>query len=859
MPPNRLLTVAAAQQWEAARLARGIPTTLADHAAARARQNDHIIAVGSQRHHKSPFYSDYEHKLPDRSTQIVRLIRDFKRAIYGLECGGDCCVIAYVLGPHGDPENFERMDETDSTIVRVRDWTRIRFKYAHIPASIRGEDLKSVTPEFEPYVSGLEDYIKQYFAKPHIETWGPRRKQAGHAGVLSGTRQPFAEDAPDAQHYADAAAAEQADRMAHARGIAMQHIVNGTTSRLPELVASVASDREHEQLIMGVLAHMDAPDALRFLIEDRLPLHHATALINEAVLDEMEGFGAKLFSWLATKLFRGAKAKRNPSARRLSKAENKAYEASIDGAHTTIKDTIREIATRYNKPYGVVRNRIFTVTRLDSTNLTWQAFLHVKTKELNEGKGKGERLRLAQIIRIASAERPHWKTRPKEEQEGWVRQLLEHRADAHTQKRRNRRGEEVDHAHTTGNISHEMKGAELRYGLQSFFMGVRSDAEQRIMPMYACTDQVKEFVALYLGKTPEQIVRMFEMWSINGMDGMLGSTSRKNYNQLKTECRHFIQMLLNVILTSENEAQEPPEMNYDSYESEIVAKYGVKLVGWTYGDTIINPGYITTVNEMRKLHTALVKKTCRWERVTDEESQALAANPPTAPARQERSDKNKKRGPNIRTKRRLEAEAAAAAAAAGESPEGDAMEVDGTTAPAPASAPAPAPAPAPTPAPAAKKATRKKKTKGTAAAASQPVPAHTPVATPIPSATPALVPVAAPTPISSRRSPPAAPPFLAASMPGPSQHLPFPFDFVVPTSTPQPTATFESATTFLPPAPPFQPATAFQPNMFGPTTSVFQPSPMFQPSPFPSSSMYAHPDPVQAQPTSHPDTIFPSF
>lgn len=64
-----------------------------------------------------------------------------------------------------------------------------------------------------------------------------------------------------------------------------------------------------------------------------------------------------------------------------------------------------------------------------------------------------------------------------------------------------------------------MQNAELRYGLRSFFMAARSDAQQTIAPVILCSDEVKECIALFMGKTPEQMVRMFELWAVHGNDG----------------------------------------------------------------------------------------------------------------------------------------------------------------------------------------------------------------------------------------------------------------------------------------------------------------------------------------------------
>lgn len=138
---------------------------------------------------------------------------------------------------------------------------------------------------------------------------------------------------------------------------------------------------------------------------------------------------------------------------------------------------------------------------------------------------------------------------------------------------------------------------------------------------------------------------------------MLGPTKRKNANTLRHECRHFIQMKLSALpgtvrarrLTmfadielSSDGADETVEMNYASYKTSIVARHGVRLVGWTYGDEVCNPGDITTTEELRKLHTALINKTCRWERVPQEDRDAIEATAQPV-QRKVRSDKGKSR------------------------------------------------------------------------------------------------------------------------------------------------------------------------------------------------------------------------
>lgn len=50
-------------------------------------------------------------------------------------------------------------------------------------------------------------------------------------------------------------------------------------------------------------------------------------------------------------------------------------------------------------------------------------------------------------------------------------------------------------------------------------MAVKSNAAQAIKPALVCSDSMYEFFWLVLGKSPEDLVRQFELWSVGGIDG----------------------------------------------------------------------------------------------------------------------------------------------------------------------------------------------------------------------------------------------------------------------------------------------------------------------------------------------------
>lgn len=59
-------------------------------------------------------------------------------------------------------------------------------------------------------------------------------------------------------------------------------------------------------------------------------------------------------------------------------------------------------------------------------------------------------------------------------------------------------------------------------------------------------------------------------------------------------------------------------MNYQNYDTQIILRLGVKLVGWTH-HILVSPYEIYTINDLRTLHDALVCGACFWMRLSKRE------------------------------------------------------------------------------------------------------------------------------------------------------------------------------------------------------------------------------------------------
>lgn len=82
MAPDQLLSVEAADAWEAKRTDAGIPTSYADHAAARVHHNDFIVGLASKEMSSgNKFHRLYETNKTNRNKLLSRYIRDLKRTV----------------------------------------------------------------------------------------------------------------------------------------------------------------------------------------------------------------------------------------------------------------------------------------------------------------------------------------------------------------------------------------------------------------------------------------------------------------------------------------------------------------------------------------------------------------------------------------------------------------------------------------------------------------------------------------------------------------------------------------------------------------------------------------------------------
>lgn len=111
---------------------------------------------------------------------------------------------------------------------------------------------------------------------------------------------------------------------------------------------------------------------------------------------------------------------------------------------------------------------------------------------------------------------------------------------------------------------------------------------------------------------------------------------------------------IDTVHTAEITGNSKATMNYINFECDIVARYGIDLVGWTY-EKFVNPSEMSTsLPPLQKLYTALEDGSCHFVKLTPTEHKErtekynLALEDGQAQPRKKRKDAGKTRGQRAR-------------------------------------------------------------------------------------------------------------------------------------------------------------------------------------------------------------------
>ncbi|KAF8164199.1 hypothetical protein BJ912DRAFT_1068484 [Pholiota molesta] len=270
------------------------------------------------------------------------------------------------------------------------------------------------------------------------------------------------------------------------------------------------------------------------------------------------------------------------------------------------------------------------------------AKVHKKAKEVNSSLPMGERKTLLEIRQLVHEDPTYQNLSNEQEEEmkGEVRKARQHKKLG---ARLTNKSAAQDYRDGVSELDRMIAGISSRTGASIVAFSSRSNLEDTYQPNWLCSTNASNFTTDTFGITMWEGSRLLEQWSCakskNRNPGSLAA--------MRIECSTIINGGLKTAAQSRQ-----AQMNYANYDTQIIQRHGVKLVGWTF-DKVISPNDIYTINDVRILLKALQCGTCHWIRlskleITNHAKEMTArevAGETIGKKRKGRADAGVKRGP----------------------------------------------------------------------------------------------------------------------------------------------------------------------------------------------------------------------
>ncbi|KAF8338373.1 hypothetical protein F5887DRAFT_983449 [Amanita rubescens] len=295
----------------------------------------------------------------------------------------------------------------------------------------------------------------------------------------------------------------------------------------------------------------------------------------------------------------------------------------------------KEIAKQFNKKPEYIHRLIHSATVFKTTrspNL-FNALVHQKAKEINGNLPEGQRTHLSEIQTLVHDELSE-REPTEEEKENALRELREHRETKKKGPHASNFAAVQDLKSTLLHIDAELNNLCERTGSYGFALVSRGHAvHDKAIPGWAASADATLFISEVLKIDVWDLQKKFELWTLTRDQ----HPNLETLLSMRTECSILISDGLRSITNNIKVI-----MNYANYDTAIIQKYQVKLVGWPATIAFASPHYICTVDEIRLLRHHLLTRE-EVKKLADEYAAKVRDGAITGRKRKVRSDKGKPR------------------------------------------------------------------------------------------------------------------------------------------------------------------------------------------------------------------------
>ncbi|KAK1220384.1 hypothetical protein PQX77_016842 [Marasmius sp. AFHP31] len=311
-----------------------------------------------------------------------------------------------------------------------------------------------------------------------------------------------------------------------------------------------------------------------------------------------------------------------------------------------VEKLLQGVADKNQVLKEVVRDRLSSLDQLKKSKACgrMQALVRLKGLEVNPGmlpnRPVGQKLKAHQLLQLVKEDSKMMAMSGAEldnaMKEAEVARVLKLKGV-----RANNRAAGRDYTSTCDKLTEAFDNVYLRTGAVGFGFLVTPTRDDEGKPtFFVAGPDTPEFVRKYLHMEMWDMLNKAELWASDRAKG-----NHRDTKQMREDCLSMIASGLQYIIGSRKKVR----MNYENYDSAIVQKHSVQLVGLPEGvPRLTKPtSHDVPAHVARELYGKMQAGTCRWVRMTNEElaTHYAAMSETTTPAgkpRAERNDKGKK-------------------------------------------------------------------------------------------------------------------------------------------------------------------------------------------------------------------------
>ncbi|SJL18338.1 uncharacterized protein ARMOST_21924 [Armillaria ostoyae] len=279
--------------------------------------------------------------------------------------------------------------------------------------------------------------------------------------------------------------------------------------------------------------------------------------------------------------------------KRLAREKQEAFTSDLTQSMEEHLDRLEEIASKHGKKFK-------------------DAKILYQTKENNEGKPVGVKLRLEELQELAKTD-PRCDELTEEEIQSLKEEIYAKRLDKQQGAQISHKSAANDYRHTADLIESVLIGLGHRTGARGFAILSRGSVDDAMPPSLLQIPGSTAFLSTIVKVDPTDFVRQFEQFSCT-----VDHKAREDQSSIRKDIIRLISEGLEAITHVKG-----VNMNYQNYEKSVVIRYGVKLIGWPEQIPFGTPSNIRTVPQLRSLRRALQTTVCQWTRLDETEIEEL--------------------------------------------------------------------------------------------------------------------------------------------------------------------------------------------------------------------------------------------